>query len=184
MDARKDGLYVEFEHMLANSIWRSRLTRTAILIIKTRRSNERLIFAMEIPIHGKTVFILGQAQFRTPGMRVCYWWVRVFTAKCYIDDLIQKNRISIANVCFALKSSAPSAAYVRQWMRSALVETRACRLFGAKPLSKPCWVIVNWTLRNKLQWNLNQNDKTFHSRKCIWKFRLSNGGHFVQGKKS
>ena len=26
--------------------------------------------------------------------------------------------------------------------------------------------------------------KTFHSRKCIWKCRLRNGGHFVQGKMS
>ena len=34
---------------------------------------------------------------------------------------------------------------------------------------------------NKLQWNSNQNKKTFHSRKCIWKGRLRNGGHFVQG---
>ena len=24
-----------------------------------------------------------------------------------------------------------------------------------------CWVIVNWTLRNKHQWNLNQNTKLF-----------------------
>ena len=24
-----------------------------------------------------------------------------------------------------------------------------------------CWVIVNWTLRNKLQWNFNQNTKLF-----------------------
>ena len=24
-----------------------------------------------------------------------------------------------------------------------------------------CWVIVNWTLRNKLQWNFNQNAKLF-----------------------
>ena len=30
-----------------------------------------------------------------------------------------------------------------------------CCLFGAMPLSKP--VTVNWTLRNKLQWNCNQN---------------------------
>ena len=26
---------------------------------------------------------------------------------------------------------------------------------------KQCWVIVNWTLRNKLQWNFNQNTKLF-----------------------
>ena len=36
----------------------------------------------------------------------------------------------------------------------------ACRLFGAKPLSKPMLVIVNWTLRNKLQWNFNQHSKS------------------------
>ena len=39
---------------------------------------------------------------------------------------------------------------------------------------KQYWNIVNWTLRNKLNWNLNRN-----SRKCIWKCRPGNGGHFV-----
>ena len=34
-------------------------------------------------------------------------------------------------------SSPPSAAYVRQLIGSALVQIMACRLFGAKPLSKP-----------------------------------------------
>ena len=43
-----------------------------------------------------------------------------------------------------------------------------------------CWVIVNWTLRNKLQWNFNQNAKLF--TKCIWKYRLRNGSHIVQGE--
>ena len=43
-----------------------------------------------------------------------------------------------------------------------------------------CWNIVNWTLRNKLQWNPNRNKFIhFHSRKCIWKCHLENGGHFV-----
>ena len=32
----------------------------------------------------------------------------------------------------------------------------ACRLFDAKP-----WIIVNWTLWNKLQWNFSQNTKLF-----------------------
>ena len=36
-----------------------------------------------------------------------------------------------------LNSSPPSAAYRRQWIGSALVHIMACRLFGAKPLSKP-----------------------------------------------
>ena len=54
-------------------------------------------------------------------------------------------------------SSPPSAAYMRQWIGSALVQIMTWRLFGAKPLSKQCWNIVNWTLRNKLQWNFNQS---------------------------
>ena len=36
----------------------------------------------------------------------------------------------------------------------------ACRLVGANYLNQ-CWNIVNWTLRNKLQWNLNQNSYIF-----------------------
>ena len=31
----------------------------------------------------------------------------------------------------------PSAAFMRQCIGSALVQIKACRLFGAKPLSKP-----------------------------------------------
>ena len=37
----------------------------------------------------------------------------------------------------------------------------ACRLVGAKPLSDQCWNIVNWNLRNKLQWNLKRNSYIF-----------------------
>ena len=35
----------------------------------------------------------------------------------------------------------------------------ACRLFGAKPLPETMlnFFLVNWTLRNKLQWNSNRN---------------------------
>ena len=35
------------------------------------------------------------------------------------------------------KLNIPSAAYMRRWIGSALVQVMACRLFGAKPLSKP-----------------------------------------------
>ena len=37
----------------------------------------------------------------------------------------------------------------------------ACLLFSTKPYINQCWVIVKWTLGNKLQWNLNQNTKFF-----------------------
>ena len=36
-----------------------------------------------------------------------------------------------------INSYPPSAAYMRQWIGPALVQIMDCRLFGAKPLSKP-----------------------------------------------
>ena len=41
------------------------------------------------------------------------------------------------NYVFAVTSSPPSAAYMRQWIGTALVQIMVCRLFGAKPSSKP-----------------------------------------------
>ena len=40
---------------------------------------------------------------------------------------------------------------------SAFVQIMACCLFSAKQLPKQCWVIVKWTLMNKVQWNFNPN---------------------------
>ena len=37
----------------------------------------------------------------------------------------------------AFNSSHPSAAYMRMWIGSTLAQIITCRLFGAKPLSKP-----------------------------------------------
>ena len=49
--------------------------------------------------------------------------------------------------CIYLNSSPLSAAYIRQWIRSALFQILACRLFGAKPLSKPMlWLLSIWSL--------------------------------------
>ena len=42
-----------------------------------------------------------------------------------------------------------------------IVQIMACRLHGAKTLSEQRWNIVNWTLGNKLQWNLNRNSNIF-----------------------
>ena len=43
------------------------------------------------------------------------------------------------------------------------------------------WNSVNWTLKNKLQRNFNQNTKLFIHKICTWKYCLRNGDHFVQG---
>ena len=45
---------------------------------------------------------------------------------------------------------------------------------------KQCWDIVKWTLRNKLQWNFNQNTELFIHEKS--NNHLQNGSHFVQGR--
>ena len=37
----------------------------------------------------------------------------------------------------------------------------ACRLDGASHYLNQCWDIVNWTLRNKLQWNFNRYSDIF-----------------------
>ena len=51
-----------------------------------------------------------------------------------------------------INSSPSSAIYMRQWMKSALVEIMGCRLFGAKPLSKPMLgYCPNWTPTNFMQ---------------------------------
>ena len=50
----------------------------------------------------------------------------------------------------------PRAAYMGQKTRWALVQIMACRLFGAKPLSKP--MIGYW---NTLQWNPDHNSNNF-----------------------
>ena len=53
-------------------------------------------------------------------------------------------------------SSPPYAAYMRQWIGSALAQLMAPTYHLIH-----CRVIVNWTLRNTFQWNLNQNSKLF-----------------------
>ena len=53
-----------------------------------------------------------------------------------------------------VNSSAPSAAYMHRWTGSALVQLKAPSHY-----LNQFWVIVNWNLRNKFQWNFNQNTK-------------------------
>ena len=50
---------------------------------------------------------------------------------------------------------------MRQWIGSALIQIMACRLSVPKHYLNQSWVIVSWTLRNKFQWNFNQNTKLF-----------------------
>ena len=52
----------------------------------------------------------------------------------------------------AIIYSPPSAACLSLWIGSALAPSHYLN---------QCWVIVNWTLRNKLKWKCSQNTKLF-----------------------
>ena len=80
-------------------------------------------------------------------------------ARSLTDECRLKGKI-----IFQMKDSfliSPSAAYMRQWIGSALVQIMACRLVGAKPLSKLMLGYHLLDFRNKLQWVSNQNTTFF-----------------------
>ena len=70
-----------------------------------------------------------------------------------------------------VNSSPPSAAYMRQWIKSALVQIMACRIFGTKPLSEHILFLAIGLLGSNLIEILTKI-KNLNSRKCIWKYRL------------
>ena len=57
--------------------------------------------------------------------------------------------------------SLPSATYICQWIGQALVQIMACRLFGAKPLSKPMLAYHQLGPLGTNLWNFDQNTKLF-----------------------
>ena len=105
------------------------------------------------------------------GIIVMVTMSKLVTGSQYEDLIIQQT----------LNSSLPSAAYMHQWIESALVQIMACRLLGAKPLSNQCLVIVNYTLRSKLQWNFNPNSNFFIQENAFQNVVWQIGSHFVHG---
>ena len=86
-------------------------------------------------------------------------------------------------ICVYLKiyfnSSPPSVAYRHQWIRSALVQIMACRLFGTKPSSEP---MLSYCHSDPKEQTAVKFLIKFYSWK--WKYSLRNGSHFVQGEMS
>ena len=78
-------------------------------------------------------------------------------------------------------SSTPSAAYMRQWSRSTLVQVMACRLFGAKPLPEPMLVHCQLDSWEQLLVKIESEFYNLHSTKCIWKCRLLKWWPFCPG---
>ena len=67
-----------------------------------------------------------------------------------------------------------------QWTWSVLIQVMAFRLFGSKPYLNQCWSIVNWILKNKLQWNLNKI-QNFSFKKMHLKTPSAKWGPFCPG---
>ena len=82
----------------------------------------------------------------------------------------------------SINSSPPGAAYMHQWIWWAVVQIMAHRLFGAEPLSKPVLGYCQLDPQEQTSMIFESKYKAFHSRKCIWKHCLRNGGHFVRGR--
>ena len=81
----------------------------------------------------------------------------------------QLPKYLLSRVCTTINVNLPphSAAYVRRWIGSALLQIMVCRLFGTKPLSGQTFRYSEelspgpLVYRNTLQWNFNQNRKLF-----------------------
>ena len=106
------------------------------------------------------------------------WCIVGFVRWVYYTSAIETTLKEVVN------SLTPSAAYMHQRIRSALVQIMACCLFGAKPLSKPMLGYYgmgpSW---NKFQGNFNQNIQLFiyenasENTVCKMVVILQNGGH-------
>ena len=75
--------------------------------------------------------------------------------------------IYMCNISF--NSSPHCAAYIRQWIGSALVQIKARRLFDAKPLFEPLLGYCQFDSSEQISVTFKVESYHFHSRKCIWK---------------
>ena len=80
-----------------------------------------------------------------------------FLYKTWPDQISRKDMNYVHQSLVTINSFSPSAAYILQWIRSALVQIMAWCLVGAKQLSEPMLEYFMWTTRNKLQWDFNRN---------------------------
>ena len=65
-----------------------------------------------------------------------------------------------SGLCQFTTNSFPSCGtYMRRWIGAALVQIMA--YLAPSHYLNQCLPIVNWTLRNKLKWNFNQNTNLF-----------------------
>ena len=86
------------------------------------------------------------------------------------------------NPVWLVNSSPPSAAYLSvKWViigsGNGLSPVRRHAIY-----LNQCWLIVNWTLGNIFQWNLNRDFTIFIKENSLKNVICQNVGHFVQGE--
>ena len=67
------------------------------------------------------------------------------------------------------------------WIGSTLVQIMACRLFGAKPLSKPILAYCKLESWGHISVKFESELYDFHSLKCNWKYRQPKWRPFCPG---
>ena len=72
--------------------------------------------------------------FLNENVRIPIKFSLKFVAKHPINNISSLLQIMASYASPGLNSSPPSAAYMRQWIGSPMVQVMACRLFRAKPL--------------------------------------------------
>ena len=74
---------------------------------------------------------------------------------------------------FPFNSLRPSDAYMRQWTNHHWFRLWRAAGTASSLYLNQCWNIVDWTLRNKVQWNLNRNWNIFIQENAfenvVWK---------------
>ena len=78
----------------------------------------------------------------------------------------------------------PSAAYMRQWICSAIVQIMDCRLEGAKPFSEPMLTYCQLDHMEHISMEFHLKFKYSQSWNCVCRCCLRNGGHFAQWEMS
>ena len=105
--------------------------------------------------------------------------------KVFIQQNAFENVVcQMAAICsppYFVNSSPSTAAYMHQGTGSALVQIMACRLDGARPLSKPMPTYGQLDTKEHISIKFYLKFIYFHSRKCIWTCCLPKWQPFCPG---
>ena len=82
----------------------------------------------------------------------------------------------------SVNSSPPSAAHMCRWTGTSLVQVIAWCKKGDKSIPELILIYCQMDPKEQISVINESKFKHFHSRKYVWKCRLRNGGHFVQGE--